>query len=223
MTSKRHLFVHPQDDRDRPADLFDDQRLETLPMPLAESEGEPPPAQRVGYGNPPAHTRWQKGGPSPNPNGRPPKRRGGKLTEMMQRIVEVDGGRQLTRRAALDRVTREKAMTTGGNWLTLWEKREAHDRRIRERVQAFHQRLAQETPAEKSVRERERKHRAGDALYNWIEQHFAGLFDTERKLLESGVIVETSDGFALTKNWLSLRQDRDAAVSSGDDEPVGGV
>ena len=63
----------------------------------------------VGYCSPPQHTRWQKGAPSPNPKGRPPKPPSGVLTKKMEQLIEVNEGgvwREITRRAALDRITR---------------------------------------------------------------------------------------------------------------------
>lgn len=52
---------------------------------------------KPGYGNPPLHTRFKKGGPSPNPAGRPKGSRNLRtdfLAEMNERIPVTEGGKR---------------------------------------------------------------------------------------------------------------------------------
>lgn len=140
----------PSHGGNRPVDL----PLETLPKlqpkvyppgrelddPLAQPDNPPPHEYRVGPGKPPLETRWCAGQPSPNPRGRPRKRRGGVLTQHMEILVEVtvDGQKQrISRRKALDITVRNNAIRIGGKWSRLWDEREKRDVRLEEDRQAF--------------------------------------------------------------------------------------
>lgn len=212
MTAKR--IPPPPSVEVKPSAGLPADHLETLPIPSSEAmppgiEGTPEAPQieseaPVGYCSPPQHTRWQKGAPSPNPKGRPPKPPSGVLMKKMELLIEVneDGVlRQMTRRAYLDRLVRDKAMSEGGPWLKLWEQRKLYDAVLRQRVAEYQARRAKETPADKEAAKRRSSEASRDATYAWIEQNFAGVHEVERKLLEAGVIVETPEGLALGKGW----------------------
>jgi hypothetical protein len=59
----------------RPSDpeAADSARCRPLTSAAGASESAPPQSYQVGPGHPPRDTRWKKGGPSPNPRGRPRK------------------------------------------------------------------------------------------------------------------------------------------------------
>lgn len=80
---------------------------------MAEHNGADPPTHRVGYGNPPKHTRFKKG-QSGNKKGRPKAARDLKaqvLQELDEKIVVREGGleKPITKQRALI-----KAMVTKG-------------------------------------------------------------------------------------------------------------
>lgn len=204
MTAKRTPPPMPEDG-DRPPDLFDEP-LETLPA-AGEGEGEEPPP--VGYGSPPLHTRWKKGGPSPNPYGRPPKPRGGRLMEMMRQPVSIEhngAALQITRREALDRIVRDKAIATGGRWLRLWDQGQARDQQLRRRVDAWHERLSGDPEMSKTARRIRADSAAGDKFIQWIDTHFAGVMETHKRLLDMGAIIDTPDGIRLTNGVSSAEE-----------------
>lgn len=187
------------EDGNRPSDLFDEP-LETLPA-AGDGEGEAPPP--VGYASPPLHTRWKKGGPSPNPHGRPPKLRGGRLMEMMQQpiIAEHNGaGVQMTKREALDRIVRDLAFAKGGRWLKLWDQCQERDQQLRRRVAVWHERLATDPEMSQTARRIRAYSNMGDKLVSYMDTHFAGVMETHKRLIDIGAIIDTADGIRLAKD-----------------------
>jgi hypothetical protein len=212
MTGKRIPPPPMSQDGDRPSDLFDEP-LETLPA-AGGGEGEAPPP--VGYANAPLHSRWKKGGPSPNPHGRPPKPRGGRLMEMMQQQVSIEQGgnaRQMTRREALDRIVRDRAIAAGGRWLKLWDRCQARDQQLRQRVDAWHERLASDPEMSRTARRIRADSAAGDRLIQFIDTHFAGVMETHMRLIGMGAIIDTPDGIRLANGASSVEEGNNEMAS----------
>lgn len=70
-----------------------EERLMTVPTddrapssPDPDSSGGVDPTHPIGPGNPPRSGTWEKGGPSPNPKGRPPKPEEGPWTKLLHQI-----------------------------------------------------------------------------------------------------------------------------------------
>ena len=178
-----------------------DEPLETLPLPEKQNGDEADTVEngKVGYCSPPTSTRWKKGCASPNPFGRPRKQRTGRLTQMMEELVEHSGPeRKLTRREALDRILRDMAIKEGGRWLRLLEERKERDQILRQEVAADRQRNGGFKPVDMVAERVRQQARLYDILYRLVLKHFPGVVETECKLLEAGVIVRTGEGYRLT-------------------------
>lgn len=102
----------PKDAEARPASVYDlaaDRADVPIPDPSAEQGGgeAPDPAadDTVGPGRPPQATRWKKGGPSPNPRGRP--RKDSSMVPDLKRALE----QALATKVPVARGDRKKLMT----------------------------------------------------------------------------------------------------------------
>lgn len=184
MTRKRPAAVTTEE---FPDDMFE-RPLETLSpestiKPLTEGSAHP-----VGYCNPPQEHRWKKGCRSPNPRGRPPKLLVGPFTQQMNERIDVDGYGQVSKREALDQVVISHAITKGGRWQDLLDERQARDRALKDRVEAFRE-YSRETPisatAEKIRREAEQR----QFEYDFLNQRFPGLMEAVHKLSDLGAFA----------------------------------
>lgn len=155
---------------------------------------------KVGPGKPPLETRWRKGAPSPNPRGRPPRKRLGHVSEMLSRPIEVSSGgncRTITNREALDLSLRSKAIEEGGAWKKLWDQQQRLDGKLEERSRRSQELAAR--MAEQSTAARVRREiRLNDLAFALIERISPGLLDTLRVLgsRAEGTLAEISPDFA---------------------------
>lgn len=192
----------PSDD-DHPEDLFgppNPKRLETLPPPVNEPKQDGPPSPSL----------WQKGGPSPNPKGRPPKSRMGPVTKFLVRkiTVRINGAEVwISRRETIDRRLRDDAVLKGGGYLKLWRERQARDRRLEAERQEYaaeieeHNRLEIEHPERWKRMQQARRHKIGSDFLDTVEEARPGYLDILSKLKSAGAIAFT-DGQLIVADWL---------------------
>lgn len=192
---RRQLPNGPHDlgDEKHPDDLFGGpETLETLPLSSgneasghAHVAGRPASeAYKIGPGKPPLKSRWVKGAASPNPRGRPPKKKSGRVKSILDREIQVSTGgctRTITRREALDRSLRQKAIEEGGGWKALWEAQQDFDRKISERIRRSREKQASLREISTATRVREQI-RLSDFTFALFERVFPGLLDTMRVL-----------------------------------------
>ncbi len=206
--------------------------LETLPMlqprdyppgrelddPLAQPDNPPSEQYRVGPGKPPLETRWCAGKPSPNPRGRPRKRRGGALTQQMEMLVEVTVGGQkqrISRRKALDTTVRNNAIRVGRKWSRLWDEREKRDLRLEADRQAFlaRQRVIEDNQAqypESYATALQLKDAAmKEKVLSYVDKALPGFQHAFELLVRSGIIELRNGEWQLT--------DFEIEVASGDE------
>ena len=176
--------------------------LETLPPPGREGEDND---YKVGPGHPPLPSRWEKGGPSPNPYGRPPKAEAGPVHARLaqKRVVTIEGVRKpLTERELLDRVVLQKAQLGNLSAMKLFAERQKVDEQIREQ-HAREISSRQSAHISETSRKLAAEIRVRDALYNAIQTACPGLLDALEKLQSAGASrivgnrVEPAD-------WLNL-------------------
>ncbi len=191
-----------------PDDLFGPP-LETIPLPDGpdeqekgadeEEKADDQVDEQVGYCSPPKRTRWKKGGPSPNPQGRPKKQRLTRLAQLMGEQIQIDGsGEIITRREALDRVVLERAIKVGGPWRNLFEERKERDCVRRKHEAEKKERSEQSKSEDKTAKQLRQQSHAGGVLLALITKQFPGLLDTLRQLEEAGLVVRTEEGLKLT-------------------------
>src|SRR5437870_5028393 len=96
----------------------------SCPLRRATMTGRSDRDYEVGYGKPPRNTRWKKGGPSPNPSGRPKETKD--LTAIVDRIANeavqgkgADAGREMSSQEAIYRREIVAAMN-GDQRATAW-------------------------------------------------------------------------------------------------------
>lgn len=193
-------------DDERPDDLFDDvSPLETIPAAPG----------KVGPGHPPAHSRWKKGGPSPNPAGRPRKPSAGAMTKRMSKkmvVMRTEGGQAtMTRREALDRVLRDLATRKGGKYLDLWNERKARDQRLREEREAYEtqqrelKNLRTEAPTQWEFREQQNLYETEWRLIQAINDVIPGSLDIHLRLRQAGAI-HLEGGKWIVADWLRTKR-----------------
>ena len=174
--------------------------LETLPLP-AQDGGD---GYKVGPGQPPLHSRWQKGQPSPNPRGRPAQRLHGPVSKALavQMFVTIDGKRtKKSKRELLDRTVMAKAIKGDLKAIKLWSELQARDQRKRETDFRSSSSKASALSATSRALKGEQLFRA--LILRTIERHYPGLLDAIQKLEDVGAIQ--IDGSTVTPaDWLQL-------------------
>lgn len=170
----------------------------------ARASASPAPYSRqsaaVGYRSPPEHTRWKKGAASPNPRGRPAKRRGGKITALMEQKISVRtaaGKRAMTRREALDRKVIELAFRET-RFRDLWKQRQERDESLQmkraeyERHQLAYNSMREANPERAASYD---KRREGQMRRRFLEIVFSddpGLLESISELLQTGAVVSVA-------------------------------
>lgn len=173
-----------------PEDLFD-QPLETLPLTDGPDDNSNDAVERdkVGYCSPPKNTRWKKGGPSPNPRGRPRKQQSTKLVQLLGEPIQPHGSNEtMTRREALDQIVLRHAINDGGPWLKLWEERKEQDSKLREREANASNRSANSNRLDEMALQVRREIHFRNVLLSFIRRHFPGVVETEQKLDSAGLM-----------------------------------
>ncbi len=178
-------------EEDQPEDLFDSGEravgaLETLPMPTDRSR--PTPMDRAARR--PAKA-WEKGGPSPNRRGRPPKTSDGPVTRMLQEVIQSPDGRLITKREMLDRQVLSMAVSKGGRWSRLWDARQQRDRELNARLQL-------ETKPTTGDR-LQAQSRTRDFVFACYERIAPGYLKAYTTLLARGVIQPWPDGIEIAR------------------------
>lgn len=195
-----------------PEDLFD-QPLETLPLTLGpdDNSNDAVGQEKVGYCSPPKNTRWKKGGPSPNPRGRPKKQRSAKLAQLMEELIQPHGSSEtMTKREALDKIVLKHAINDGGPWLKLWEDRKERDGKLRQREADVSNRNASSNRADVIALQVRQEINSRDLLLSFIRKYFPGVVETEQKLDNAGLIVRTEAGLRDTErgqHFLAFKPD----------------
>ena len=218
---KRDIPTKGQDMGDStPGGEFVATPLETLPMNRAvvdDRTAEPasdPPARRIRRG---PDGRFQAGGASPNPKGRPASRIEGPYTVRMSRRhrVLVNGKAEtITDRDVLDQAVQRAAMQGKRQARKLWEERAARDQRLldaiaeHDAVKATIKRPGPRTLAQ-SAAQLAQQQRISDLLYEAAQKRIGNFSEVRDKLVSMGAITKVDGAWTLSE-WAIEARNRKA-------------